>query len=252
MFKKVDVHKIKLIANISFWLFLIVFLTVFVKYIKIYTCDSPRFILNDIKIRIDGGKTITGDEAFSYLNLKKGESIFKINPARLSRKISTEHPEILKIHIYKKMPVSLDVDIKNRIPAAQIHLGRFYPLDGDGFILPFPSNFRIKSLACIEGLNLTEVRIGKENSTLKIFSGLKILNLLADIIKDDYNRVDVDVSDPQNTMLLLPEGIKVKLGKEGFKEKLVRLKLVLADIKNKSLNPAVIDLRFEKAILVPR
>jgi len=251
MFKKIDFHRIKLIANVSFWLFLIVFLTVSIRYIKIYAYDSPRFILNDVTVKIDGSKTLTGDEAFSYLNLKKGESIFKINPARLSRRILIKHPEIFKIHVYKKMPASLKVDVKNRIPVAQIHLGQFYPLDGGGFILPFPSNFRIKNLACIEGLNLTEVRIGEENSTLKIFSGLKILNLLAEIIKDDYNKVDVDISDPQNTILLLPEGIKVKLGREGFEEKLVRLKLVLADIKDKDLKPAAIDLRFEKAILIP-
>jgi len=32
----------------------------------------------------------------------------------------------------------------------------------------------------------------------------------------------------------------------------MRLKLVLTDIEAKSLNPAIIDLRFDKAVLIPR
>ncbi|MDP8234671.1 MAG: cell division protein FtsQ/DivIB [Candidatus Saelkia tenebricola] len=250
--RRFNLEKIQLVTTIFFGLFIVVFLTVFIRYIKNYAFDSPRFVLSDIEIQFDDGKTMISDKAFDYLGLEKGESIFKINPISLRARVLKKHPEILEIDIYKKMPISLKLNVKNRKSVAQIHLGQFYPLDASGFVLPFPSNFRIENLACIEGLSLTEVRIGEDNSTIKIFLGLKILNFLKDAIKDLYSKTNVDVSDSQNTILLLPEGIKVKLGEGGLEEKLARLKLVLEDIKDKKLNPLAIDLRFENAVLIPR
>jgi cell division septal protein FtsQ len=151
------------------------------------------------------------------------------------------------------LPSALEVKVKNRIPLAQIYLGQYYPLDQEGFVLPFPSNFRQNELPSIRGLQPERIEIGKKNVNPQLSLGLKIVKLLKEQFEQDYiNRIEIDLSDLKNIILTLPEGIDVKLGRGNFKEKLLRLNLVLKDIKRRKINPAVIDLRFQKAILVPR
>ena len=251
--------KIRLVKNprflkeIAFWGTLFLFLTIIFRLIIIYRINSGEFSLREAKIYFDNGEALTDAEGFKYLGIKKGISIFRIDPARLSKKLLQEHPEALRVEVYKKPPSSLEVRVANRVPVAQIHLGQFYPLDSKGFILPFPSNFRIEKLPNIQGIRAEEVNIGGENKDPRIALALKILLLLRDKFGEEYcNRIDVDISDVRNIELILPQKIRVKLGGNNFKEKIARLFLVLKDVKAKNLSPTFIDLRFPKVILKPR
>ncbi len=251
MSKKIAVKKMHIAGNIAGWVVFCLFLLFVLKQVRDSQVDSHRFILKEVKINFDDGKIIEGSDAFKYLGLKENYSIFKINPKILHEKVLKLHPEILEMSIYKKIPSLLDIGIKNRETIAQISLDRYYPLDVKGFILPFPSNFRIKGFANIIGVNPVEVKVGGENSNPKIILALNILDLVKKILSYDYTRMDIDVSDPNNVIFFIPNGPSVRLGGNGFQEKFARLKLVLEDMKTKSLNPGTIDLRFENAVLIP-
>jgi cell division septal protein FtsQ len=248
--------KISLKGNWLGWLMFLAILITFLYWLKgtlgDYICSSPNFRVKNVKVTLDNMKVLEGESAYKYLGLKEGRLIFRLDPLKLAKKVLNKHPEALKVQVYKRLPSGIEVVVKNRVPIAQIHIGQFFPMDQKGFILPFPSNFRIQGLPNIEGIDPQDVQVGKENRNEAISLAMEIINILKAQLGKGLGNFDIDVSDTENVILTLENGIKVKLGSKPFKDKLSRLKLVLKDIEEKGLKPAYIDMRFKKVILVPR
>jgi len=245
-------RQVKFLGEITLWACFIGVLAVITVNIEKFRMNSPYFTVQNIELKIDSQKLEDVAEAFVYLDLKKGTSIFKISPGELVRSIKVRHPEVREVKVEKRLPDTLCVDVKNRIAIAQVHLTQFYPVDCEGFLLPYPSNFRLPELPCIEGIDSSELRIGEKNKNWKLTLGLKIVNLIRNHFSLIYKNIDIDVSDSRNIILYLPQGPKVRLADYKLNEKVAKLKLVLQDIKKKNINPEFIDLRFDKAILIPR
>ncbi len=252
MFKKIDYDKIKTVFFFSSWIVLVLLLVLFFRIMQNYKISSYSFKIKDADVVFSDGVELKNNDAFRYLNIKKGESIFSIDPRLKIKDVFKKHPEILKMSLYKQMPDKIAANVTNRTSVAQVHLGRYYPLDSEGFVLPFPSNFRIKSLPLIRGIKPGEVAVASDSDNVKIDAALELLDLIKVILTEMEISFDIDVSNIENINLMFTNDIKIKFGKDGFQDKLMRLKLVLADIKAKSLNPAIIDLRFDKAVLIPR
>ncbi|MDP8216406.1 MAG: cell division protein FtsQ/DivIB [Candidatus Kaelpia imicola] len=252
MFKKIDYEKIKIAFFFLNWAVLILLLVWFFNIMQNYKVSSSSFSIKEAKVIFSDGSGLDKSNAFRYLNIKKGDSIFKIDPIVKIKEIFKKHPEILKLSLYKQMPNKIMAIVTNRIPVAQIHLGRYYPLDAEGFVLPFPSNFRIESLPLVKGVNPGEVAVASDADNAKIDSALELLNLIESVLGERGINFDIDVNSVEDINLILTNDIKVKLGRGGFKDKLIRLKVVLIDMEAKKLNPAIIDLRFDKVVLIPR
>ncbi|MDP8253683.1 MAG: cell division protein FtsQ/DivIB [Candidatus Kaelpia aquatica] len=252
MFKKIDYEKIKTALFFLSWAFLILLLVWFFGIMQDYKISSSSFRVKDVSVIFSDGSELDKDDAFRYLNIKKEDSIFKIDPVVKIKEVFKKHPEILKLSLHKQMPGKITANVTNRISVAQVHLGRYYPLDAEGFVLPFPSNFRIESLPLIRGVNPGEVAVASSSDNTKIGIALELLNLIDLLLGTRDINFDIDVNSIEDVNLVLINDIKVKLGKGGFKDKLMRLKLVLDDMEAKKLNPAIVDLRFDKAVLIPR
>jgi len=252
MSKKIDYDKIRVALFFLSWGILILFLVWFFSIIQGYKLSSPSFRIKNVKVVHGDGSELNNNDAFKYLDINKGDSIFSVDPAIKINEVFKKHPEILKLSLHKQMPNNIIAKVVNRVPVAQVHLGRYYPLDSEGFILPFPSNFRIESLPLIKGINPGEVVVASSNDNTKISLALELLSLIGLILGERDINFDVDINSAENVYLVLTNDIKVKLGKGDFKDKLMRLNLVLADMESKKLNPAIIDLRFDKAVLIPR
>jgi cell division protein FtsQ len=254
MFARVEKQKkqVKLLGEILLWIGIAVIVAIIAENVEKFRNTSPYFTVRNVILTIDSQKIDNLDEAFVYLNLKKGTSIFGISPQKLVKDIISRHPEVREAKVKKRLPDTLQVEVKNRIAVAQVRLTKFYPLDDEGFLLPYPVNFRLPDLPCLKGINSSEVIIGDENNNHKLKLGLKIVHLMRRYFPDIYKNIDIDVSDERNIILYLPQGPKVKLAEYKLEEKISKLKLVLRDINQKNITPEFIDLRFDKAILIPR
>jgi cell division septal protein FtsQ len=252
MFKRLDYDKIKAVFFFLSWGLLLALIVFFFNVMNQYKLSSSNFIIKDAEVIFSDGTDLKDEDAFRYLDIRDGDSIFEIDPKTKIEETFKKRPEILKLSIHKEMPDKIKAYVKNRTSLAQVYLGRYYPIDSEGFVLPFGSNFRIKPLPLIKGLKPGEITVASKSENVKIEAALKLLELIEVILNDIDISFDIDVSNIDNINILLSNDIKVKLGREGFEEKLKRLKVVLEDIESKGLNPAGIDLRFDNAVLIPR
>ncbi len=244
--------QIKNLGEVIIWAIFIGTIIIVVGNIQKFKVCSPYFTVQNIELKIDSRRVENPKDAFIYLNIKRGTSIFDINPRKLVQEIMIRHPEVRQAKVEKKLPHTLLVEVNNRIAVAQVRLAQFYPVDNEGFLLPYSSNFRLNNLPCLQGIDPSELKIGEQNQNPKLLLGLKVVALIRKDFPQIYKSVDIDVSDNRNIILFLPSGIKVKLAEYRLKDKVSKLRIVLQDVKRKNLHPEFIDLRFDKAILVPK
>ncbi len=244
--------QIKNLGEIIVWMIFIGAIIVVVSNIQKFKIRSPYFTVQNIELKIDSRRVENPGEAFIYLNIKKGTSIFEINPGKLVQEIMVRHPEVREAKVEKKLPHTLVVEVNNRIAVAQVRLTQFYPVDNEGFLLPYSSNFRLNNLPCLQGIDSSELKVGEQNQNPKLLLGLKVVALIRKNFPQVYRSIDIDVADKRNIILFLPSGIKVKLAEYRLQDKVSKLKIILQDVNRKNLHPEFIDLRFDKAILIPK
>jgi len=244
--------QIKKLGEVIIWVIFAGTIIAVVSNIQKFKVRSPYFTVQNIELKIDSRRVENPSEAFVYLNIKKGTSIFDINPGKLVQEIMIRHPEVREAKVEKKLPRTLLVEVNNRIAVVQVRLTQFYPVDNEGFLLPYPSNFRLNNLPCLQGIDSSELKIGEQNQNPKLLLGLKVVALIRENFPQIYKNIDIDVADNRNIIVFLPSGIKVKLAEYNLKDKVSKLKIVLQDVKSKNLQPEFIDLRFDKAILIPK
>lgn len=217
--------------------------------IKQFISYDNFFKIKELYLEVDG-KVIEAEKIADYLDFAQTKNIFEIEPRSLYKQILSRHPEVLTVKVIKRPPSRLAIIVKNRKPFLQVKLGQYYPLDQSGFVLPFPSNFRLQKLPLVIGLSPQDLTVGKQCNSPKLIKAIRIIRLLKNKFRLNYIKFDLDVSDEANILLYI-DGIEIRMGREHFDEKLKKLVQILNDIERKGLQPKFIDLRFDKAVIGP-
>jgi len=180
-------------------------------------------------IEVIGAKEVNGADIISISGLTKGENILKIDRVEAEKMISM-NSMIASVQIDKKLPRTVKVIIKERIPVALVPVaGGLMQIDIDGFVLRKDGELGQESLPIITGLDFPDtLAVGKKLESEKLVMGLKMIAQMDDTAKKEI--AEIDVFDPQKLRAFTVQGAEVRLGNgDGFQEKFSKFLQVLKE-----------------------
>lgn len=230
------------IRFISLILILIIFVFLLIISLRALI-RSDYFQIKDILVA-EGIK-----DDFSYF---KGRNIFSVDLRKESKYISDLYPLYKKIRLIRLLPNRIYVDFIKRQGLAYLKLYRDFCVDKDLILFDLPSNLEKEDLPVIIGLE-TKIhgpRTGKKYA-------IRELTLAINIIKEinnnkglkNYKLKVVDLGKSAFISLLFADGLEVKLGQGGFKNKINLLSSILIKSANTLNNIKYIDLRFKDPLI---
>lgn len=234
------------IKQIFHFIFILALLCAFYIFFK----NSSYFNLTDIKI-IDSQRVSELNEK-AFFKLYKGRNIFDVDVKFISDRIKNDFPVIKEAHVTRVLPNRLEIEIIPRVAAALVKSNGHFPVDRSGVVLP--SRMESEDLPVITGLSyLFLPRAGEKLNNPQLESAFLLLDALRkNNIMRDYKVTAIDASNHKNLSFYLANSIEVKIGDEGFPEKLKMLKMALArkDLDKDSIK--YIDLRFRDIVIGPK
>ncbi len=196
---------------------------------------------------------LTGQDALDFSGLKKGCSLFSINLKGVSENIKRNHPEYEEVIVRRVLPSRIDVIIKERKAVFQIKLSKFYPIDKNGFIIPYARDTAYPVLPIIIGIEPREAELNRFSGSPRIKKALELISMINERgFSWRKNVSKINLTSLEDVSLYLNNGLEIKFGSGPYLEKMTRLEQVLMEIKNRSLEPAFVDLRFKDVIIAPR
>lgn len=138
-----------------------------------FALTSPIFNIG--KIEVSNNNIVSSEQIVSLSELKTGENIFKFSKSNVKNKIK-ENAYIENLHIYRKIPNTIQISIEEREPKYSVEfMGKYAYINTQGYILEISEDS--KGLI-IQGISTNEEEI-KPNNRLNI----QDLVALEDIIK---------------------------------------------------------------------
>jgi len=186
--------------------------------------------------------------------------LFKVDIKAIFDYLSKEDPRYKEICILKKFPATLIIEVKKRLPFAQIKAGFFYPVDREGVVL---SEGRTEPLTELIPIRMEMPRAGyfKKGKNIKN-KELDCAFLLIEALEGQKFPVkSIDVANLQDICFFIDRGnfvrdldnntsaedIKIVIGNNNFKGKIELLKdIINRELKDKMSSVKYIDLRYKK------
>lgn len=196
---------------------------------------------------------LTGQDALDFSGLRKGYNLFSVNLKAVSGNIKRNHPEYEEVVAKRVLPDRIEIIIKERKAVFQIKLSKFYPVDNNGFIIPYAKDYAYPVLPIIIGIDPREAELNRFSGSPRIKKALELISMINEKgFSWRRNVSKINLTSPEDISLYLNSGLEIKLGSGPYLEKMTRLQQVLMEIRNRSLDPAFVDLRFKDVIIAPR
>jgi hypothetical protein len=215
-----------------------------------YFTQCSSFRLNEI--RISGCRATRPDEILSCAGIQKGMNLLQVNLARTSTRLE-QYPYIISAVVQRKLPDTLEIYLKERIPRAIIQLDDYYLLDNNGEIFKKAAAGE-RHYPVLTGLT-TEIFYKDREGCLQIIRNA--LQLLGHIEQDQrFNGLQIEIAIDQTagfSIRTAPEPMDVQLGWGEFAEKIDSMWKIVDDLKSKGLSPGNIKLKSpQKAYVMVR
>lgn len=196
------------------------------------------------RIVFNGNRHVTDEELKALSGIRSKESLVIISNGRVSGNL-LKSPWIKSVYIRKEFPETFFVEIKEAEPFALLDTkGHLFIVDEKGRMLEELKGDAVPFLPVITCDPFKE----REGFT----EALALARLMTEQgFSADRDHIEIIAHKP-NELSVSIDGIFVKIGAGGYREKLERLLLVEKDIKDMSMPVDYIDLRFgNKAIVKP-
>jgi cell division septal protein FtsQ len=214
-----------------------------VAYIRHLTKISDIFFIREVFVQ--------GEDALnaSYFI---GKNIFSFSPKEGSRYLAQMFPEYKVIRLIRILPNALFIDFLKRKPVAIVMLSRNFYLDNTSTI--FESNEPVfdLGLVLIKGLGKKvfapssgkHYNIPELNMALAV---LKEINSYGNL--KGYRMKELSFVNSSEALIIFEEGLEVRLGEEGLKDKIKLLAGLLKQTPGGISAIKYIDLRFQETVV---
>jgi cell division protein FtsQ len=208
----------------------VVMLTLSFIYVYGFLLSTPFFAIKETSVR--GVKELTEKEVLALAEIKPQQNLLALNTETLMRRVAA-NPWVKNIYVGKELPNRVVLEVWERVPIALVKREEdFYLIDIDGNIfkkLARTDEVDLPVLTSEEGEDITKARL--------LFSSLNLLKNIAASKQYTYLGLisEVNVDDLFGLSMLTDSGMYLKLGMDGFENKLKQLKVVMADLEKRGL-----------------
>lgn len=220
---------------------------------QIYGVVARTTFLRLERIELNSLKRLTRDEVITQAGVKIGDGMLSLRLKRIGEQLA-KNPWVEKVRVRRYLPGTLVVEIVEREPVAIANMGYLYYLDKNGDVF--------KPLTVGDGLDypvitgITEEDMGKDPAGAK-GAFQSALSLVAQLRSNTLLKLE-DISEIHYdkgfgfTLFAMEKGVPVRLGSNGFPEKLARLNRIFGDLKAQLPTLEYIDLDYNDKIIVKK
>ncbi len=202
-------------------------------------------------ISVEEGTHFSKEQVVALSDIETGVNTFSLDLGLIGRKIE-ENPWVLRADVQRIFPRQVAISLVERRPVAIVNLGLLYYLDEQGEIFKVLGQNDSLDFPIVTGLDYAKAQ--KNDSHYASFLR-QIVALLDDLNgRDLFDLTQVsEIHREKNgclTLYTLEGGVKVKLGKSGFGQKLDRLERIYAELQPKLPVLDYIDLNVPEKVIV--
>ncbi len=224
-------------------------LTVVFIYAYSVMFSSPYFQIQEISVR--GLKELTEKDILASANIQLKQSIFSVNTEAVVHRIRANQ-WVENVYVGREYPGRLVLEVQERTPLALVKQSEnFYLMDAKGFVF--------KRLAKNDAVDLPVITGVQQAGNLATPFMLSTLTFLQTVSRsEEYAYLgtiaEINIDQIFGLSLIFDKGLYLKLGTDGFDNKLKKLKNVLADLENRGMKTGYlcIDLSDESKVTIKR
>ena len=206
---------------------------------------TPRFGARDIEIV--GLTRTTRDEVLTAAHLATGTNVLGFDTRHAERDIA-ELPWIEQVHVTRRLPGSVRIEVSERTASAVVSAGGLYLTTADGTLFKRVAAGDPDDLPVITGIERADF---ERDPDLARESVRDALALLADFDGSSLSgRIHVDEVHRDATgdlsMVLTESGTYVWLGRGPYRAKMARLSVILTELSAQRITAAEIHLESDR------
>jgi cell division protein FtsQ len=196
-------------------------------------------------LTIKGNHILSEEVIKQYLKLDEERSWFRLDPYQLSVQLR-RHPWIEKALVHRSPPLTLNVNITERVPIAFLKTSdKLYLLGNDYLVLKRLQLSESWDLPIIVNRSIKNITPGDKLQPKELKRAFQLVTLLKEEKTLPLDAVsEIIITDPFNIVLISsPDGIRIKFGFENFRKKLAALSRLMPLITTNRKRIVYIDLR---------
>jgi cell division protein FtsQ len=204
----------------------------------LHVLNSPRFAVT--RVAVGHTQHVTEAEIVALAAVPLGAKLLLVDTDEVAARVA-EHPWVMSVHVERKLPSALQIDVVERSSAAVAMLNGLYLLDADGHAFKRATTAEAAGLVILTGIERNQyaerpdaVRAAYRDALALLYEYQKSPN------RPKLSEIRID---PRYgfSLHLLQSGAELRLGNGSYGEKLARLDQILDALKRAGLDaPAVL------------
>ena len=221
-----------------------------VGFVARWLLSSPRFAVSQVEVL--GASRVPTDRILDAAGLAAGVNIFRVDPETIAARVEAL-PAVRRARVVRELPGRLTIVVEERQPFALVHAARLHWIDEEGRVLAEERQAVVPDVPVISGLSEEELAATPTSPGPKARAGVALVRTLLrqkNALAAEISEIDVSRSD--GPVLFTVDGVQVRLGNEGWDDRLARLEGVLGQVAARDRRISVVDLRFRDQVVLQR
>jgi cell division protein FtsQ len=220
---------------------------------ELYGLVARTTFLRLEQVEVRGLKRITRNEILSQAAVTVGDDMLGLRLRRMGEQVS-KNPWVAKVRVRRTFPHTLTIDVVEREPVAVVSMGYLYYLDNNGEIFkPLNEGDRL-DFPVVTGLNeddLLRDPAGAKEAFQGVLGLLRQLGNGGEFALADISEIHFDKGFGY-TLFTTRGGVPIRLGNNGFSDKLGRFARIYRDLQAQLPHVEYIDLDYSDKIVVKK
>ena len=202
-------------------------------------------------ITATGGRQLSAEQIAVLSDIKPGINTFDLDLVLIGRKIA-ENPWIKTARVERIFPQQVAISVTERRPLAIINLGYLYYLDRHGEVFKLLDGADRLDFPVITGFEADKLEEKESESEQDLQRIVALLEHLQQREGFGIDQVSEIHRDPGGSLHLftLENGVRIRLGREQFAQKLDRLERIYAQLEPQLPILDYIDLNVDEKVIV--
>ncbi len=218
-----------------------------------FLADNPLYAIKTLDIAPPS--YVSAAEIGALSGVSKGDNLLRLSLSEVRKRL-LDHPNIKDALVQRLLPDVLRIEIKERVPVAQITIDKNYLVDGEGAVLTWNDKFAKMDLPLLEGVDLKSKVVDNKIQSETLCEVLSILQLFRSSVlmtRMDISKVKMDDAAGYLFLTNTQLGLRMSPGLRSaeIQEKFLQLSGVLEDLKKRGVVAETIDLRFKDIVVSP-
>jgi len=201
-------------------------------------------------VKVTGTRYLDPAEVLAAAELPMGENMYKLDLKGAEARVK-DLGWVDRVYLERRLPRSLVVAVRERVPVALLDSLRLYGVDREGRVLPVSPSLAEEDLPLISGLDVPPDAVGTTRMADRLEPGLEFLAFLERMDPDMAHDVsEVDLGEKGTLRVTFLDGVEARFRRQVTETELKRMAAVLSDLGGKGRRVASMDFRYSDSVFV--